>query len=62
MKCDRCSGDMREGIALNSSVEENTLGMYCPANSKTIGFIPVMKCQECGRSLNEREIRNRGAQ
>lgn len=59
MKCDVCGGNMEVGIALNSSTRENVLsGPVAMANADNIGFIPVMKCEDCGRSLNEEELRS----
>ncbi len=57
MKCDVCGGNMEVGIALNSSKHEGALcGPNAYANADTIGFIPVMKCEDCGRSLDEYEL------
>jgi hypothetical protein len=45
-----------KGIALNSATRDGTLGAYCPANHSNLAFIPVAKCEDCGRSLDEREF------
>ena len=47
---------MLKGIALNSAKPDHALGSYCPANHSTLAFTSVAKCQDCGRSLNEREF------
>lgn len=61
MKCDICGGNMVLGIALNCAIsDEHSLalgGPTLPANADNLGFIPVMKCVDCGRSLNEKEVR-----
>lgn len=62
MECDVCGATMKIGLALNSAMNENALYIAGPpvANHETIGFIEVAKCPECGRSLNEYELRDRG--
>jgi hypothetical protein len=56
MHCDVCGGRLLKGIALNSATRDGTLGAYCPANHSNLAFIPVAKCEDCGRSLDEREF------
>ena len=56
MRCDVCGGRLRKGIALNSAKRDDTLGGYFPANHDNLGFIPVAKCEDCGRSLDEQEF------
>lgn len=61
MKCDQCGGAMLAGIALNAARTDEQArslgGPVMPANATNLGFIPVLKCIDCGRSLNEEEAR-----
>jgi hypothetical protein len=57
MICDVCHGEMKVGIAINTATGELGLGGPAPiANHENIGFIHVMKCVDCGRSLSRDEI------
>lgn len=61
MECDVCGTEMVLGKALPGP-RENALHIATPArlNADTIELIDVLKCPECGRSLDELDLRERG--
>ena len=57
MKCSICDSEMKIGIAINSAMDERAIYSFTPiVDSESIGFIDVMKCVKCGRSLSKKEI------